>query len=135
MITVCDSIETLKTWFASHEEPVQLAIVFGSIARHTAHEGSDVDVGVVFRGEVSLSEELALQARLERVVGRAVDIVRLDEADLLLRYRVARDGAVVFSSPPHMAPRFLARAGYEHDETREIREDAMQRYAARLARG
>ena len=91
-------------------------------------------MGVIFREGVSLAEELALQGCLEQVVQRSVDVVRLDEANLLLRFRAARDGIVVFSNPPHAAPRFLARAGYEYDETREIREDAMRRYTARLAR-
>jgi predicted nucleotidyltransferase len=128
------AIESVRSWFSEHEEPVELVIVFGSTARGTAHAESDVDVGVIFRGEVSLSEELALENRLERATGRSVDIVRLEEADILLRYRVARDGVVVFAKPAHAAPRFLARAGYEYDETRELREDAMRRYAARLRR-
>ena len=54
---------------------------------------SDVDVGIVPNEDgPSLAEELALQAELSRACGREVDLVRLDHADLLLRWEVARDG-------------------------------------------
>jgi predicted nucleotidyltransferase len=53
--------------------------------------------------------------------------------DSALRWRIARDGIVLLSDPPHAAPRFLARTGIEHDEHRALEVDAMRRYRARLA--
>lgn len=128
------TIDAVKQVFAHGDAAVEVAIVFGSVARGATHAGSDVDVGVIFRGDVSLGDELALQGRIERAVGRPVDIVRLDEAGLPLRWRVARDGVIVYSDPPYAAPRFLARTAIEHDETAELHADAMRRYALRVAR-
>jgi hypothetical protein len=62
-----------------------------------------------------------------------VDLVRLDRIQGALTWRVARDAVVLLSDPPSEAARFLARAGIEHDELRELEIEAMRRYRARLA--
>lgn len=82
---------------------------------------------------LSLREENLLAANLERATGASIDLVRLDRAAPALRWRIARDGIVLLSSPPHAAARFLARAGIEHDERRELEMEAMRRYRLRLA--
>jgi uncharacterized protein len=46
--------------------------VFGSVARHSAGESSDVDLLVDFRGRARRSE---LREQLERLLGRSVDVV------------------------------------------------------------
>lgn len=113
--------------------PLQLAILFGSRGRGTARPGSDVDVAILpVDPGLSLREENLLVANLERTTGAPVDLVRLDLAAPALRWRIARDGIVLLSTPPHAAPRFLARAGIEHDEFRELEMEAMRRYRLRL---
>jgi hypothetical protein len=57
-----------------------------------------------------------LQADLERAFGRRVDLVRLDRASVLLRWRAAREGAPLSAEPRHEWPRFVARAGIDHAE-------------------
>jgi predicted nucleotidyltransferase len=114
--------------------PLQLAILFGSRARESARPDSDLDIAILpVDSELSLRDEGLLVANLERAAGASVDLVRLDRAAPSLRWRIARDGVVLLSEPPHVAPRFLARAGIEHDELRELEIAAMRRYRARLA--
>ena len=114
--------------------PLQLAILFGSRARRSARPDSDIDIAILpVEPELSLRDEGLLVANLERAAGASVDLVRLDRAAPALRWRIARDGVVLLSSPSHVAPRFLARAGIEHDELRDLEIDAMRRYRARLA--
>jgi uncharacterized protein len=113
---------------------LRIAILFGSRARGTARADSDVDVAILPASEdLSLAEEHALAADLERAAGAPVDLVRLDHASAALEWRVARDGVVLLSDPPQAAIRFRARAGIAHDEVRELEVDAMRRYRARLA--
>lgn len=64
---------TLRT-----EPNVRAAILFGSVARGTETEASDLDLLVELRRE-SLSELSALTGRLEERVGREVQVVRLSE--------------------------------------------------------
>jgi predicted nucleotidyltransferase len=112
-------------------EPVTLVVLFGSVARGTAREDSDVDLGIIASGE--LAEELNLQARLERHLGRSIDLVRLDLANPLLRWRAAREGVVLHANPPSEAARFLARAAIEHDEMAPVIDAATRVFMARRA--
>jgi predicted nucleotidyltransferase len=78
------------------EDPtVRYALVFGSCARGTAHEGSDLDVAIGTDRALGVHELGDLIARLESKSGRTVDLVLLDEAPPALAYRVFRDGVVV----------------------------------------
>jgi len=113
---------------------LRVAILFGSRARGTARPDSDVDVAVLpHDDQLADFEEDALAGELERAVGAPIDLVRIDRAPAALRWRIARDGIVLLSDPPHAASRFLARAGIAHDDVREIEAGAMRRYRARLA--
>ncbi len=114
--------------------PLRLAILFGSQARRRARPDSDIDIAILpVDPALSLRDEGLLITALERATGASIDLVRLDGAAPALRWRIARDGIVLLSDPPHVAPRFLAREGIEHDQRRDLDIDAMSRYRARLA--
>src|SRR5260370_626618 len=72
-------LATLRT--ALRTEPnVRLAVVFGSTARGTDTWGSDVDVLVDLR-DASLERVVDLSAKLTTIVGRPVDVLRLQDAE------------------------------------------------------
>lgn len=113
---------------------LRVAILFGSRATGHARPDSDVDVAILpAHVGLSLADENALAVELERAAGLPVDLVRLDHASEALRWRIARDGVVLFSDPPEAAIRFRAHAGIAHDEVRELEIEAMRRYRTRLA--
>lgn len=70
---------------------VRLAVLFGSRARGTAREGSDVDVAVDAPGV----DDTALCVELGDALGCEVDVVRLDTASIPLLHSIVRDGIVV----------------------------------------
>jgi uncharacterized protein len=113
--------------------PLRLAIVFGSFAKGTARPESDIDIGILpVNADISLSDELDLQARLTRALGREVDLVRLDTADTVLRWEAAKVGVVVYANPPYERPRFLGRAASEHADFAEAVKPAMELYLKRI---
>jgi len=79
------------------EPNVRLAVLYGSTARGDERRDSDVDVLVEFRDDATGSTS-ALARRLERAVGRPVDVARLSrvrkEAPLLL-VQVLDEGRVL----------------------------------------
>jgi uncharacterized protein len=76
---------------------VAFAYLFGSSARGTATDASDVDLAVYLAGDVALRDEARLQAELGDALGGEVDLVILNRAPLWLQFRVLGEGAVVFS--------------------------------------
>ncbi|NHJ15276.1 MAG: nucleotidyltransferase domain-containing protein [Candidatus Thorarchaeota archaeon] len=79
-------------------QDIELIVVFGSRARQQAHRLSDTDVAI----KTSLSNpETRGRLRLKLISNlagpdRSVDLIILDEADWSLKYRIARDGVVLF---------------------------------------
>jgi len=69
--------------------------VFGSAARGTLHDSSDLDLAVEFVGPVTLPTLGTLLSQLEAVAGRPVDLVRMDRADVGVAWRVFRDGRLL----------------------------------------
>lgn len=95
---------------------LRLAVLFGSTARGTDRPDSDLDVAILpVDPELSLADELMLQAQISSASKREVDLVRLDRCTPTLRFRVAREGLPVFAAPGALSS-FRARAGIEHAE-------------------
>jgi predicted nucleotidyltransferase len=109
---------------AARHPALTLIVLFGSRSRDDARSASDWD----FAYEATQSlDPLALRADLADALGTdRVDVVPLDRASALIRYRVARDGVPLFERQPGTFARFwltaveywcdvepLVRAGHE----------------------
>jgi len=91
-------------------EAVELAVLFGSIARDTDRRDSDLDIGVRL-GDDSPALRLSVERALARAVAeRRLDVIYLDEAAPQLRFEIARDGVVLVERVPYAWPDFRARA-------------------------
>ncbi|MBY0493128.1 MAG: nucleotidyltransferase domain-containing protein [Cyanobacteria bacterium] len=87
---------------------VQLAVVFGSGAHGTMHWRSDLDIALM--GVPSTTRLAGLAVTLARIAGREVDLIALETAPPLLRFEIARNGAVLVARHRHLWPDFQARA-------------------------
>lgn len=120
------------------DERVAYALVFGSVARGSAHAGSDVDVAIGFRAgtPLAVAELGELISRLEVATeGRPVDLVLLDEAPPALAYRVFRDGQVIaLRDRPAFVDR-KARAIMEYLDWKPVEEMFTRGVLAAATRG
>ena len=100
---------------------VEVAILFGSAAKGRLRPDSDIDIGILPLPDRALSfnEELALAAELEQLLGREVDLVRLDTASTLLRFE-ASQGRRLYEARLGAFADFVARALVEHEDLRPI---------------
>jgi hypothetical protein len=85
--------------------------------------------------KLGLTEELDLQARLERVCGAPVDLVRLDRGSTLLRWEAANHSVVLGASSPREFSRFAATAALDHAELMTTLGPAAERFRRRLVEG
>jgi uncharacterized protein len=74
---------------------VQKLALFGSFARDTAREDSDVDVLVDFDGPATAQRYFGVQFYLEDLLGREIDLVTEDALRPRLRPYVERDAVNV----------------------------------------
>ena len=87
---------------------LDVLFLFGSRARTDAHSGSDWDFG--YLSEAGLDVEGLLTTLVAMVGTERVDLVDLSRASGLLRYRVARDGHVLFERTNGVADAFRLQA-------------------------
>lgn len=81
------------------ERDVRLAVLYGSMARGDADDGSDLDLLVALSGDDDPLATVELSSRLTDVVGCEVDVARLDrieaDAPLLLERALDEGRAIV----------------------------------------
>ena len=83
---------------------LQVALLFGSVARGRARPDSDVDLAVF--GDV---DPLALSGALSTVLCREVDVVRIEGAPIPLLDSIVREGHVAFERTPGAAATLRSR--------------------------
>lgn len=75
---------------AASDPRILAAYLFGSRGRREETEQSDVDVGALFRQEVSLHEVLLLEDALEQRLGLPVDLIDAGKASAFLALDILR---------------------------------------------
>ena len=121
-------------------EPVDVAYLFGSVARGDTGPLSDVDVALLLRPGVSREAAFDLRLRMMAALGRMfdtdeIDVIVLNDAPLLLQHRVLRDGKVLFCRDELRRVRYEARAISEYLDFQHMERIYNQALLARLARG
>lgn len=122
-MVVDDIAEKLRRALGGVRSDVVAAYLFGSHARGTARDDSDVDVAVMLRGEPEATLEglgMDLVADLERELARRVDLVVLNRAPTDLVHRVLRDGRLVLERDRSARIRFEVRARNEYFDMQPI---------------
>src|SRR5262245_20663084 len=111
--------ERLQAFFAAEGERqgIAAAYLFGSLARGTANDRSDIDVAVLYEGDpppglAGLGVRLA--GDLEILLGRSVDVVVLNRAPVDLVHRVLRDGHLLLDRNRSRRIAFEVRARDEY---------------------
>jgi predicted nucleotidyltransferase len=115
--TARETAARLEAYFSANPGGIAAAYLYGSVARGTARDASDVDVAVLFERDPprtldGLCGDMALA--LDDRLGRAVDLVILNHAPVDLVRRVLRDGILVCDANRSARVRFEVRARNEY---------------------
>lgn len=125
---------------ALDRDDLAAAYLFGSQARGRAAGLSDVDVAVLLDVSIDPEERLSLQLELIAAAARALrssrlDLVILDDAPVLLRHRVLRDGERLLERDRARLVRFETETILEYLDTKPLRAELAQAVQRRLTEG
>lgn len=84
---------------------MRFAVLFGSFARGSANDDSDIDLAVDLGGE----DDLALARDLSLALGREIDVVDVSRATIPLLAGIVRDGIILYEARPGLAATWWAR--------------------------
>src|SRR5262245_14204656 len=105
-----------REFFATHREGMVAVYLFGSVARGSAGPRSDVDLAVPYEVAPPPTPDglpVELEGRIEKLVGRPVQVIVLNRAPVDLVHRVLRDGVLVLDADRSPRIRFEVRARNE----------------------
>lgn len=89
-------LQALKDFFGAYPEVVAVYL-FGSYGTEHEHAGSDLDIGVVFRGKTKLQYELQIEADLSSILkSDRIDFINLNCAPVALQFRVLSEGLLIY---------------------------------------
>ena len=107
----------LRDYFSKRPPGGVAVYLYGSEGRGTPGPGSDVDLAVLYAeppaGTLD-SPSFALEAELERLLGRPVQVVVLNSAPADLVHRILRDGRLLFEADRSARIAFEVRARNEY---------------------
>lgn len=118
-----DIVDEVRAFFVRHGDGLIAAYVFGSVARGAARLASDVDVAVLFEHDPPRTFgglPFALEAELDSLLGRPVEVVALNRAPVDLVHRVLRDGIIVLDRDRAARLRFEVKARAEWLDLRPV---------------
>ena len=77
---------------------VQLAILFGSVAKETANSDSDLDIAVLADHKLSSDEKIQLIQGLAEKIGRPIDLIDLFDPPQPLLGQIIKSGRKIFGT-------------------------------------
>lgn len=126
-----ETVETIRR-VAADTPGLRLLVLCGSRARGDAHVGSDWDVA--YRAALAFDPDALLARLADTLKADRIDLVDVDRAGALLRFRVARDGVVVFEHRSGEFERFWLTAVDTWCDLAPVLEPAYERVLDRLGR-
>ncbi|SIQ39597.1 type VII toxin-antitoxin system MntA family adenylyltransferase antitoxin [Halanaerobium kushneri] len=111
-----DKINKIREILKNYE--LQLLVLFGSYGEENFNENSDIDLAVKVKKESSLkkNQDHVLYSISKIFDLRPVDLVLLNHADPLIKFKVASEGKLLYQSEENLFENFQVKAAAEHND-------------------
>lgn len=121
--------ENIETLFTRYLTPIaQFAILFGSVVTDRFNDRSDIDCAVYFDNKLSFEDTARITGELVNLVGREVDLICLNQADIIITMQALANGKVLFTHDISRYHLYKAKKITEYIDfkrSRKIIEDAL----------
>ena len=124
--------DKVRAAMAGHDE-IQIAFVFGSVARNSEGPGSDLDIGVAAAAPVTAEQKLALMDALAMAFGRPVDIVDLSTAPVPVLRQALTTGVCILKKDINLYANLLRKLWYDQADLMPNYEMILRRRRERFA--
>lgn len=94
---------------------LELALVFGSVARGQARDDSDIDIAVRYARPLDAEQKLALIREIGAATGRPVDLIDLRSAGPIVARQALTQGKRIFGSDTAFATQ-LSRTLVDYED-------------------
>ena len=89
---------------------VIFAYVFGSVAMGRMQRASDIDIAVYLKDSlIGLDEKLAFIGMLTSALGRDVDVIFLNDADIIITMQILTNGELIINNDSSKHTLFVAK--------------------------
>ena len=109
-----------------HRVNTEAIILFGSYARNTQTEDSDVDLAIKCKENISKLEWLNLKRELEDILKKEVDLINLSEIGDGIKYEILINGEAIYVEDEYKFELYKLRKYKEYLELNESRELIIQ---------
>jgi uncharacterized protein len=90
-----EKLKKLINFFAANKK-ILTVYLYGSYGTKFEKKNSDIDFGILFSSPLSLLEELALAAEIEKIMSRETDLASLNKINVLLKYNIIETGMKIY---------------------------------------
>lgn len=127
---VIESVDTQIRQVLERHHAVRLALLFGSLAKGTAHHGSDLDLAVGADYPLDVHETIELISDLAKAIGRPVDLIDLSTVGEPLLGQIIAGGRRIVGSDTLYAELLLKHLYNQEDFVPYQRRILMERREA-----
>ena len=123
-----NNIQDIEDIFQEHmddfveEFDPSLIYIFGSFARGTNRENSDIDIAVLLNGEIGVYTQLNIIGRLVDIFRREdIDLVILNNVNEVLKFQVIKYGKPIYMESQYTKVMFESRTMSEYMDKEHFR--------------
>lgn len=109
-------VESLKSYYINKPEVI-FGYLFGSYAKNRARKDSDLDLGIYlnnYQKETAYNYKLEETEELQRLYGKKVDLILLNEAPPLLRHEILKFGILVKEPEQQLLVKYKVKSFYQY---------------------
>ena len=117
------------------EKTVLFCMLFGSASSGRMNAESDVDIAIAGIAPFEAGFLVELQLKLSKATGREVDIVDLNRAGGMIRYKIFESGKVLINRDRFFTERLIKKVISYSADMMPLVQMILERRAARFSRG
>ncbi|MBN8253625.1 nucleotidyltransferase domain-containing protein [Priestia flexa] len=120
-------VQSITDFLHTHIDP-SFIIVFGSFAKGTTHQESDIDIGFYVKHKKLEKYEIFMLAQeLATILKREVDLVNIAEASTVFQAQIYMTGTVIYSNDDRLRMSEQMKALKMYAKLNEERKDILKK--------